>query len=384
MIAIVNGRIFTAEEDEVLEGGSILIKDGRIEEVGYDLYIPEGTECIDAEGACVYPGFVDAHSHIGMVEEAMGWEGEDENERTGALQPELRAIDGVNPMDPHFTAALAAGVTTVATGPGSANVVGGTFLAMKTYGRRVDDMVIKDPVAMKVAFGENPKRVYGKTRDGAPMTRMGIAAALRKLLTEAQSYREKRIRTVGKAPVDFRLEAMVPVLDGEIPLKVHAHRADDIFTAIRIAEEFHLSLTLDHCTEGHLISRELKDAGYPCIIGPSFGFKTKVELREKSFATTVALAREGIPFAIMTDCPVIPEDQLPLCAAFGVKAGLDPYEALNAITINPAKILGIHRQVGSIARGKDGDLSIWDGNFLEDFYAKPLYTIVEGKVVFKR
>ncbi|MDO5712889.1 MAG: amidohydrolase [Tissierellia bacterium] len=385
MIAIQGGKIFTCENNEVFQDGTILINDqGKIEEIGYRIDIPKGTKIYNAEGAYIYPGFVEPHSHIGMVEEAIGYEGEDENERSGPIQPELRGIDGCNPMDPMFQDALKAGVTTVVTGPGSANVVGGTFFAMKTYGKCIDHMIIKNPTAMKIAFGENPKKVYGKNRDALPMTRMGIAALLRKLLLESQGYMEKRKRAVGGIGKDFRLEAMLPVMKKEIPLKAHAHRADDIFTAIRIAKEFDVDLTLDHCTDGHLIIEELKKYRIPCIIGPTFGAKSKFELKNKSFQTAGLLGKANIPFAIMTDCPVIPQDQLPLCAALAVKDGCDPYDAINAITIRGAEFSGIEDRVGSLAPGKDGDVVIYRGNFLKEIDAYVEATFIEGKIVYQK
>lgn len=385
MIALTGGRIFTCENNEVLEGGTLLLgDDGKIDDLGYDVEIPQGADVYNCEGMNIYPGFVDAHTHIGMVEEAMGFEGEDENERSGPVQPELRGIDGCNPMDPMFEAARNAGVTTVVTGPGSANVVGGTFFAAKTYGKRIDDMVVKNPTAMKIAFGENPKNVYGKNRDEKPMTRMGVAALLRKLLTDTVTYMEKRERAVGSIGMDFRLESMIPVMKKEIPLKAHAHRADDIFTAIRIAKEFDVDITLDHCTEGHLIVDELKESGKPCIVGPTFGSKSKIELKEKAFKTAGILGNAGIPFAIMTDCPVIPEDQLPLCAALAVKDGCDYYDGINAITIRAAEISGIEDRVGSLKRGKDGDVVVYEGDFLKDIDARVKYTFIDGKPVYLR
>lgn len=380
MIAIINGKIFTCYNNDIYHGGTILIDQGKIYDIGYDIKIPDNCEIIDAKGLNVYPGFIDAHSHIGLIEEGIGYEGEDENERTGPIQPELRAIDGVNPMDGHFKESYEAGVTTVVTGPGSANVIGGTFLAMKTFGNRVDKMVVKDPVAMKVAFGENPKKVYGKNRSAQPETRMAIAALLRKTLFEAREYMERK----GKDPVkfDLKMEALIPVLKKEIPLKIHAHRADDIFTAIRIKKEFDIDITLDHCTEGHLIVDELKKENIDCIVGPSLSFKSKFELKNKSFTTAAALAKENMKIAIMTDCPVIPQNYLPLCAALCVKSGMDPYDALNAITINAAEITGIDSRVGSLEVGKDADIVIINGNFITDIDWELVYTIIDGNICY--
>ena len=285
MILIQNGIVYTMTAEEPVRV-DLLVEDGKIQRIESAITPQAGWQVIDAAGLRVYPGFIDAHCHLGMSEEAIGFEGNDVNEATDPVTPQIRAIDGFNPTDRAVTEACSAGVTCVATGPGSANVVGGQFAAIKTYGRRVDKMIVKAPLAMKVAFGENPKRVYNN-KQKMPSTRMGTAAMLRQTLTEAINYMKKREKDPD-TPVDFKLEPLIPVLKREIPLKAHAHRADDIFTVIRIAREFHLRFTLDHCTEGHLITEELAEENVQAIIGPSFGSRSKFELTTKTFDTPKA------------------------------------------------------------------------------------------------
>ncbi|WP_312702350.1 amidohydrolase [Sedimentibacter sp.] len=385
MLVIKNGYIKTMAGED-LPGGQIIIEDGKIKAVGINLEIPADAEVIDASGMLVTPGFVDAHCHIGMWEEGIGFEGEDGNEDVEPITPQLRAIDAINPLDQGFIDAIEGGVTSAVTGPGSANVIGGTFLAIKTYGRRVDDMVIKDPVAMKIAFGENPKRVYNEQHK-SPVTRMAIAALLRETLYEAKQYKEDLEASVEdpdkKPDFDLKLEALLPVMKKEIPLKAHAHRTDDIFTALRIAKEFDLDITLDHCTEGHLIPDELKEAGKACLIGPTFGSRTKYELKNKSFETPKILHDAGIKIAIITDSNVIPIQHINMCAGMAVKAGLPEEEAWKAITIYPAEITGISDKVGSIEIGKDADIAIFKGNPLLDIDYETVMTIIDGKVVYK-
>jgi len=385
MIVIKNGYIRTMS-GENFENGQIIIEDGKIKAVGNNLELPEEAEVIDAKGYLVAPGFIDAHCHIGMWEEGIGFEGEDGNEDVEPITPQLRAIDAINPMDQGFQDAIEGGVTTAITGPGSANVIGGTFLAMKTFGKRVDDMVIKDPIAMKIAFGENPKRVYDEQHK-SPVTRMGVAALLRETLYEAKQYMEDLEASAEdpdrKPDFDLKMHAMLPVMKKEIPLKAHAHRADDIFTALRIAKEFDLDITLDHCTEGHLIVEELALAKKPCLVGPSFGARSKYELKNKSFETPKILVDAGIKIAIITDSNVIPIQHINMCAGMAVKAGLSENEAWKAITINPAEIAGIANRVGSIEVGKDADIVIFKGNPLLDLDYETIMTIIDGKVVYK-
>ena len=383
MLLIKNGIIKTMAEGD-LRNGCILIDDtGRIAEIAECIDAPKGAEIIDAGGRLVTPGCVEAHCHIGVHNSAMRWEGADYNEKSDPITPQMRAIDGINPIDETFTLALQHGVTSACTGPGSANVVGGSFAAIKLVGRRVDDMIIKHPVAMKCAFGENPKGAYGQSGSKAPVTRMATAAMLRDLLFKAKNY--LAAKEAGREPsFDIKLEAMIPVVKREIPLKAHVHRADDIFTAIRIAKEFDLLLTLDHCTEGSLIARELGQEGYPAFVGPSFGSKSKLELRNKSFSTPGELHAAGVPISIITDAPVTPLEYLPLCAGLAVSAGLPYEEAWRAITINPAKQTGIGDRVGSLEVGKDGDVVIWNADPLRSIGSDAAATIVDGKIVYRQ
>lgn len=368
-----------------IENGQVLVDGGKIVAVGRNLEIPEGCEIFDASGCLVTPGFVEAHCHIGLDEEAVRWEGQDYNEMSDSVTPEMRAIDAINPRDEAFGIALRGGVTTACTGPGSANVLGGTFCAIKLHGHRVDDMIIKDPAAMKTAFGENPKGCYGQQGRKSPMTRMAIAARLREMLMKAKLYDEELRAAEAdpekKRPFDMKLEALLPVIRREIPLKAHAHRADDIFTALRVAREFGVDITLDHCTEGHLIADDLAREGRPVLVGPSLGHKSKVELKEKSFATPGVLHRAGLPVCIITDAPVIPLNYLPLCAGLAVKAGLDMDEAWRAITINPAKAVGIDHRVGSLEPGKDADIVVFEGDPLTDIGCRTKQVFVNGEAV---
>ncbi len=382
MLLIKNAYIKTMVSDDI-ENGCLLADDcGKIAAVGTDIAAPEGCTIIDAEGRLVTPGCVDAHCHIGLDNEAMGWEGMDYNEIVEPLTPQLRAIDSINPMDEAFANAIAGGVTAAVTGPGSANVVGGTFVAMKLVGKRIDNMIIKHPAAMKCAFGENPKRCYGQGMKKSPMTRMATASLLRELLFKAQRYMEDK--DAGKDPAfDMKLEAMLPVMRGEIPLKAHAHRADDILTSIRIAKEFGVKLTLDHCTDGALIAEELAAEGYPAFVGPTFGNKSKIELKNKSFTTPAVLHAAGVAVSIITDAPVIPLQNLPLCAALAVDAGLNVETAWRSITITPAISTGIGDRVGSLEVGKDADVVIWTADPMTTVGAKAHTTIVDGKIVYQ-
>lgn len=382
MLLIKNAKIYTMA-GSVIENGCVLVEGKTIKEVGTDVVAPLDAKVIDAEGKFLFPGFIDAHCHIGMWEEGIGFEGEDGNEMTDPTTPHLRAIDAINPMDEAFELALKGGVTTAASGPGSANVIGGTFCVLKLHGNRVDDMVINERLAMKCAFGENPKRVYAGQKK-MPMTRMGTAAKLRETLAKAKEYDAKILAAEGDASkmpaYDMKLDAMLPVVRKEIPLKAHAHRADDIFTSIRIAKEFDVKLTLEHCTEGHLIADDLAKEGYVAVVGPSFGNKSKFELQNKTFDTPKVLHEAGVKFAIMTDSPVIPLEYLPMCASLAHKAGLDEEVALRAITITAAEIIEMDHRIGSIEVGKDADLVLWDRHPF-DLHAKTTHVIINGEVV---
>lgn len=372
---IKNGRIHDAVHREAYVA-DILLADGKIAAIGGGLTAPADAAVFDADGLEVYPGFVDAHTHIGLDGYGIGYEGCDYNEMNDIWTPQLRAIDGINPRDPSLADARRAGVTCVCTGPGSANVLGGTFLAMKTVGDRVDKMVVRDPVAMKCAFGENPKRCY---RDKCDSTRMSTAAFLRGALMQARDYGARKQAANGditKMPAyNQKLEALLPVLAREIPLKAHAHQANDIFTALRIAREFNLRLTLEHVTEGHLIVDELAgEKDVPMAVGPSLTFASKFELQNKSWSTPAVLTAAGCHVSIITDSSVIPQQYLPLCAGMAIKAGMDPFDALKAITINPAEHIGVTDRVGSLEVGKDADLVITAGS--------PFEVLTEVKAVF--
>lgn len=380
MYCLKNGTIYDAVHPQPYQA-DILIQDGRIAKIGSALEAPVGCETIDVSGKNVYPGFVEAHCHIGLDGSGIGFEGDDCNEMTDILTPQLRAIDGIYPMDPTFEEALHAGVTTVCTGPGSANVLGGQFAVIKTAGKRVDDMVLRPMAAMKCAFGENPKRCY---KDKNNYSRMSTASKLREALMKAREYDEKQ-RLAGddlskKPAFDFKLESLLPVLHGEIPLKAHVHRADDIFTAIRIAKEFGVKLTLEHVTEGHLIVEELAKEPYPMAVGPSLTHATKFELRNKTFTTPGILAKAGCRVSIITDSPVIPQNYLPLCAALAVKSGMEEFDALRAITLHPAMHIGVENRVGSLEEGKDADLVVMDGSCFE-VSSVPAFVMVDGNII---
>lgn len=384
MKVLKGGKIIPVVGEEFV--GDIAIDNGKIVAMGANLEYPEA-EVINVSGCTLVPGIVDAHCHIGMFEDGMGFEGDDGNEYSNPVTPELRAIDAINPYDRCFKEAVMGGITSVVTGPGSANVLGGQFVAMKTAGARIEDMVICEPVAMKAAFGENPKRVYSGSKTF--YTRMTVASTLRKTLIEALEYdrklKEAESDESKKPAYDFKLEAMLPVVRRKLPLKIHAHRADDILTAIRIAKEFNLRITLDHFTEGYLIINRIKDdlkeldAGV--IVGPLLTDRSKIELRNLSMTAPRTLYENGIKFAMMTDHPVIPEQYLPVCAALAVREGLPEKAALEAITINAAEIVGIGDRVGSLEVGKDADIAVYYGHPF-DFRARCVMTLVNGEIVF--
>ena len=385
IMLLIQGGLVKPISGEDIPNGQVLIDNGKIIAVGTNLQVPDGTEVYDASGCIVTPGLVDAHTHIGLDEEAIRWEGADYNEMSDPVTPDMRGIDGINPQDEAFRLALEGGVTTAVTGPGSANVLGGTFVAIKLYGNVVDEMVIKNPAAMKAAFGENPKGCYGQNGRKAPVTRMGVAALLRETLEKTRRYAEEIEESekddTKKRPYDPKLEAMLPVIRREIPLKCHAHRADDMLTAIRIAEEFGIRLTLDHCTDGHLIADTLAKKGYPVLVGPSLGNKSKFELKNKTFSTPGILYKAGLPVCIITDAPVIPLYYLPLCAGLAVREGLPEDEAWRAITINPARVAGIEGRVGSLEAGKDADIAVFSSDPLHDIQAVAKQVFVNGKPV---
>ena len=349
--------------EDNIENGCLLVDGGEIKEVCRTA--PKGDfEEVDLQGAYICPGFVDAHSHIGMFGDGVSYSESDCNEKSEIITPHIRAIDGVDIMDNCFREAAGEGVTTVVVGPGSANPIAGTFTAIKTSGKRIDDAAIKEEAAMKFAFGENPKKSHGDSLK----TRMGVAAKIRQALFEAQNGD------------DFKALSLKKVLSGEMIVKAHAHRADDIFTALRIAKEFSLKISIDHCTEGHLIADKLKGENAVFCVGPILGDRGKSELRNKSFETMLAFEREGIDFAIICDHPEVPQKDLRLCALLAARAGLKKETALRAITINAAKYCGIDHRVGSLEAGKDADFVIFDKHPM-DFESKVLNVYINGKKV---
>ncbi len=384
-LLIRNAKLVTMTSAGVIKG-DLLLLDGKIAAIGEALPLPLGAKEINAHGHLVTPGLIDAHCHLGLEEDAIGFEGADGNEATSPNTAQVRGIDGYTPTDRTVREALAGGVTMVATGPGSANVIGGSFFVVKTYGDCVDEAVVMNPAAMKCAFGENPKRVYS-SRQMMPSTRLGTAAVLREALAAAVDYDRKiELAKQEEKPAperNLKLEALLPVIHREIPLKAHAHRADDILTAIRIAQEFNVKLTLDHCTEGHLMPERLAKLGYPAIVGPSFGSRTKVELANKSFTTPAVLNKAGVKVAICTDSPVLPQESLPLLAGMACAAGLPEMEALKAITLYPAQILGLDNRFGSLEVGKEADLVIWQRHPF-DTGAKPSHVILNGEIVVEQ
>lgn len=385
MLVIIHGNIKTMEEYDYADG-YIRIERGKIVALGSmeecdlgALQNDDNVQLIDAKGNLVMPGIVEAHCHMGITEEKKGMEGDDCNENVDSVTPYLRAIDAINPMDDAFHDAIKAGITSAMIGPGSSNVVGGQFAVLKTHGRCIDQMIVKAPAAMKVAFGENPKVNFSE-QGISPVTRMSIAAKLREELGRAREY-ERKIHENPETTPDFRYECWLPVLSGEIPLKAHVHRADDILTAVRIAKEFGLKMTLDHCSEGHLVIEELKEAGFPAIVGPDMASRNKIEVRNMAFKTAGLLSKNGILTAVTTDHPVSKIQFLPICAGLAVKEGMSIENGFKSITISAAKICGVDDRIGSLAIGKDGDIAIYNGNPMEVF-TKTLCTIIEGKIVY--
>ncbi len=374
--------------DAVLEkpyAADILVENGKITRIesGIDAAtLRMGAKVLDVAGMQVYPGFVEAHCHLGLDGYAVGFEGADYNEMTDAITPQLSAVDGLNPQDESIRLAMEGGVTCVAAGPGSSNVLGGTFTVYKTVGKRIDDMVIKEKAAMKCAFGENPKLCY---KEKEIYSRMTTASKLRVMLERAKDYLARKEAAgddvLKQPPYDPKLEALIPVITGELPLKAHAHQANDIYTAIRIAKEFQVGLAIDHCTDGSLIAEDLAKEGYPVAVGPTLTHASKFELKNKSFETPGDLARAGCQVSIITDSPVIPQQYLALCAGLAVKSGMDAFEALKAITINAARHIGVEERVGSLEPGKDGDVVVADGNpMVSDTNIK--YVLIDGEVVY--
>lgn len=381
MLLIKNGKLLTMEGKD-FDGASVLVEGGKITAIGEKLKAPKGAQVIDAGGKWVLPGLVDAHTHLGVFGHGLRWEGSDANETTDAVTPHLRTLDAINVFDKTFADTLAAGVTTVGVSPGSANVICGQIAAIKVGGaKRVDSLVIGAPIAMKCALGENPKNAHGQSKKSAPLTRMSTAAIFREAFLKARQYLDKKEKAEGGKLPDFDMkhEALIPLLKREIPAHIHAHRADDIHTAIRLLREFGLAGVIVHCSEGHLIADDLLEAGFAALIGPTMGHAGKPETANKSFETAGMLNKKGVKIAITTDHPVIPLEHLNMCASLAVKAGMDETEALKAITIYPAEIMGLGGRIGSLKVGKDADISVWDKNPI-DATSRAVCTVVNGKV----
>jgi imidazolonepropionase-like amidohydrolase len=386
-VAIIGGRIVPIS-GEPLESGTVLVTGGKITAVGPDLAIPDGATVIDAAGGWVLPGFIEAHGHVGVHEEAEGWAGSDSNELTEPVTAQVRALDAINPADLGFRDAVSGGVLAVNVNPGSGNPIGGQTAALKCWGRTVDQMLLKAPAGMKSALGENPKRVYGE-RKQSPSTRLGTAAVIRGALVDAANYlakldAEQRKPEDERKPVDrdLKLEALGRVLRKEIPWRQHCHRADDIATALRLADEFGYDLVIDHGTEAHLLADILAAKDIPVIIGPLFTSRSKVELRNRSLDNPGKLASAGVTIAITTDHPVVPINFLAHQAALSVKHGLDRDAALRALTINPARIIGVDDRLGSIEPGKDADLVIWSGDPL-DVLSRVTRALIDGEEIYR-
>ncbi|MGV9772413.1 amidohydrolase [Streptosporangium sp. NPDC003464] len=383
-IAIISGFVVPVEGDPI-DGGTVLIQDGKIVAVGPDaeVSVPAGVTTVDAGGSWVLPGFVEAHGHLGVHEEAEGWAGQDTNEMTDPNGARLRALDAINPADLGFADALSGGVTTAVIKPGSGNPIGGQTVAVKCWGRTVDDMLVREPVSVKSALGENPKRVYGDQKK-LPSTRQGVAAVIRDAFTRAQDYRAKREHAEAEGKPfdrDGTLEILVRVLDGELPWCQHTHRADDIATALRLADEFGYRVVINHGTEGYLLADTLAEKNIPVIVGPLFTSRSKVELRQRSLRNPGILARAGVELAITTDHPVVPIHFLVHQATLAVKEGLDPVDALRSITLNPARIMGLDDRVGALRPGLDGDVVIWSGDPL-DVMSRALRVFIQGREVY--
>jgi imidazolonepropionase-like amidohydrolase len=382
-VAVVNGYVVPVDGEPVA-GGTVLVRDGRVAAVGPDVAVPDGVAVVDAGGGWVLPGFVESHAHVGIAEEAMGWAGRDSNETTDPNGARLQALDGINPADQGLADALSGGITTVVVKPGSGNVIGGQTVAIKTWGRTVDDMVVRNPVSVKSALGENPKRVYGEQKK-LPGTRLGVAAVIRDAFTRAQDYGQRRAHASAEGKPfsrDRTSETLLRVLSRELPWCQHAHRADDIATALRLADEFGYRLVVNHGTEGHLLADLLAERDVPVIVGPLFTARSKIELRQRSLRTPGILARAGVRVAITTDHPVVPIHFLVHQATLAVKEGLDRGEALRTLTVNPAAMLGLDDRVGTLRPGTDGDLVIWSGDPL-DVFSRALRVFVRGRQVYE-
>lgn len=381
---IGNGIVKTMGANGTLDKGGVLIEDGYIKETGTSIDVPKDCRKVDAGGGYIMPGIIDAHCHIGIYGTGIGPMGVDDNERNVALTPQMRAIDGIYPLDPEFLLSRQNGVTMTATGPGSANPIGGQFAALHTWGDTIDEMLVKAPLSMKMAFGENPKNCHGNN-GRLPATRMGVAALIREKLYQACEYNDKLERYGDnpdkKPPFDLGLEALIPVIKGELMVKAHAHRADDIMTAIRIGEEFGLNMTIEHCSEGHLIANQLAAKGNMVILGPFTGFPRKNEIINRTEEAAGILERAGVKLAIMSDLPSMHTENLRICAGVCFRKGLSEQGAFEAITINAAKSIGLAESYGSLEAGKVADVAVFDKNPIRELDAKCICTVIQGEIV---
>lgn len=373
MLVIKGGKVLTLDYERIMENAVIIIDGPLIKAVGEDLPLPGDCTVIDAAGKYVLPGFIDAHTHIGLEEEIYAVEGDDVNEISDPVTPELQAIDGINLDDLAFADALSGGVTRSISLPGSANVIGGQAVLLKHLAARPDEMIYKNPAGLKAALGENPKRVYSQQKK-APITRMASASLLREALFVAGQNMDKSDLNPREV---YRQKPLQSVLRKEMPLMVHAHRADDILTALRIKDEFDIDMIIQHGTEAFKIADELVKRKVPVLLGPLLVNRAKVEMKEVSFKNAARLDQQGVKFSFITDHPVIPIKYLRECAAIAVREGLDEETALRALTITPAQILKIDHEIGSITAGKRADMVIFDGHPF-DFRSQVRYTIVDG------
>jgi imidazolonepropionase-like amidohydrolase len=379
MLAITNAKIIDGAGN-LIENGQVLIRDGKFEQISSSVLIPKNYKVINLDGKIITPGLIDVHTHLGVHEEGIGKAGQDVNETSSDVTAQIRSIDGINPLEPGFAAARKSGITTVQIMPGSANVIGGEMAVLKTTGTIVDQMILREPSGLKAATGENPKNVHGG-KGKMPTTRMGIAARLREQFIEAQHYMNQLEN--GQVTRNLGLENICKVLNKEIPLRVHAHRADDIVTVLRLKREFDIDITIEHCTEGHLIADFIAEHNVRVSVGPTMSSRSKVELANKGWHTLLALSKAGVPFSLTTDHPVVGIEHLMTSAILAVKNGLTEADALQAITSNAAKHLGVEERVGSIEVGKDADFVTWSGDPF-DLRSSVLKTFIQGECVYEK
>ncbi|MFC3885367.1 amidohydrolase [Bacillus songklensis] len=356
-----------------LSNHDLLVEDGKIKEINRHIETSEEMEIIDCRNQYLFPGFIDVHTHLGLYDEGTGWAGNDANETIDPLTPHIRALDGVHPLDPGFQDAIQYGITTVHIMPGSANVIGGTTSVIKTTGKNISNMIIQETAGLKIALGENPKRIHSNGNKES-ITRMGIMGMLREAF-----YSAKYCDNVE----DLRIKPLIQALKKEIPVRIHAHRADDILSALRFSDEFDLDVRIEHCTEGHLIAEELKGRNLKVCVGPTLTRRSKIELKNKSWKTYQTLVEHGVEVSITTDHPYTPIQYLNICASLAVREGLDEQKALEGITINPAKNLRVDDRIGSLEKGKDADIVLWSHHPLH-YLAKPVLTMINGKILFKK